>query len=108
MPSSPNYVRDIAQERRTAIARGETGVGHKSKDATRHRARRIVAKRLGHEIPKGKQVDHKLPLKAGGSNDPSNLRLLSTHRNESDGGKMGNKAGKAAGARKGKLPTRKP
>lgn len=95
--------RDYAQERKTAIARGETGVGSKSGDATRHRARRIVEKRLGKSAIKGKDVDHKRTIKNGGSNQADNLRVRSVAENRSDGGKSGSKSGKAAGARKGAL-----
>jgi hypothetical protein len=44
-------VRDLKQERITAIRRGETGVGSKSKDATRHRARRAYEKKHGDYHP---------------------------------------------------------
>ena len=79
--------RDYAQERKTAIARGETGAGSKSGDATRHRARRVVEKRLGKSAVKGKDVDHKRTLKSGGSNEASNLRVRSISENRSDGRK---------------------
>jgi 5-methylcytosine-specific restriction endonuclease McrA len=101
MPSSPNYKRNYAQERRTAIRRGETGVGSKSGDATRHRARRALEKKIG-DIPSNMDVDHKKPLKNGGSNSTSNLRVRSQKANRSDGGKSGSRRGKAAGGRKGK------
>ena len=91
--------RDYKQERKTAIARGETGVGSSSGDATRHRARRAVAKTR--DIPKGTEVDHKHPLKSGGSNSSSNLRVRYSSSNKSAGGKSGSKAGKALGGRKG-------
>ena len=48
--------RDYEQERKTAIKRGETGIGSKSGDAQRHRARRIVEKRVGKSALKGKDV----------------------------------------------------
>ena len=102
MPSSPNYKRDYKQERRTAIKRGETGVGSKSSDAKRHRARRAAIK--AGIIKKGSKstVDHKKPISKGGSNSTSNLRARSFSKNSQDGGKMGNRKGKAAGGRKGK------
>ena len=96
MPSSPNYKRDYKQERKTAKRRGETGVGSKSKDATRHRARRKVENSLGRKLSTDEHVDHK----KGMSNKRSNLRVRSAKSNTSAGGKAGNKAGKAAGARK--------
>lgn len=93
--------RDYAQERVTAIARGETGVGSKSKDATRHRARLAYTKANG-ALSSNTHVDHKNPLKSGGSNNLSNLRTKSASQNSSEGGKMGNRKGKAAGGRKSK------
>lgn len=102
MPSSPNYKRNYAQERRTAIRRGETSVGSKSGDATRHRARRAVEKKLGKDLPSNVDVDHKKPLKNGGSNSTSNLRVRSQRANRSDGGKSGSRKGKARGGRIGK------
>lgn len=57
MPSGKNYKRNYKQERRTAKRRGETGVGSKSGDATRHRDRRAYEKRNG-KIPAGKELHH--------------------------------------------------
>lgn len=102
MPSSPNYVRDYEQERKTAKARGETGRGKKSGDATRHRARRMVEKTLGRKLKEDEHVDHKRTLKNGGSNKPKNLRVRAASDNMAAGGRSGSKAGKAAGGRKGK------
>lgn len=95
MPSSKGYKRNYKQERKTAKKRGETGVGSKSGDATRHRARRKVAKTTS---VKGKDVHHKKGL----SNKRSNLKAISVKKNRSAGGKIGNRKGKAAGGRKGK------
>ena len=92
--------RDYKQESKTAKKRGETGSGSKSGDATRHRARRKVIKADG-PIPAGVEVDHKKPLKSGGSNGKSNLRKRAASANKSAGGKSGNKAGKAAGGKIG-------
>lgn len=94
--------RDFKQERKTAKARGETGVGSKSGDATRHRARRKLEKEGKVTKNDGKHVDHKKTIKNGGSNARSNLRVRNPKSNSSAGGKIGNKAGKAAGGRKGK------
>ena len=103
MPSSANYVRDYKQERKTAIKRKETSVGSKSKDATRHRARRKVQNSIGRKLSSDEHVDHKI----GMSNSRSNLRVRSAKSNTSAGGKAGNKAGKAAGARKANRTKRK-
>lgn len=101
MPSSPNYKRDYKQERKTAIKRGETGVGAESGDNKRHKARRKVEKRLGRKLRSDEHVDHKRPLKSGGSNNPKNLRVRDASSNQSAGGKSGDRKGKANGARKG-------
>ena len=89
--------RDYKQENKTAKARGETGVGSKSGDATRHRARRKKAKTSD---VSGKDVGHKKSLKSGGGNGSSNLKVESKSSNRSKGGKAGSKKGKAAGGRK--------
>ena len=99
MPSSPGYKRDYKQERKTAIARGETGKGSKSGDATRHRARRAYEKKNG-DTPPGYEIDHKTPLKKGGGNGSGNLRRRKVSENRSHGGKIGNRKGKAKGGSK--------
>lgn len=95
MPSSKNYKRDYEQERATAKARGETGAGRSSGDATRHRARRKVEKQLNRKLDTDEHVDHKKPVKSGGGNGIKNLRVVSASKNMSDGGKIGNRQGKA-------------
>lgn len=89
--------RDYKRERELAIRRGETGVGSKSGDAQRHRARRIVEKEVG-DLPSDQVVDHKKRVKDGGSNDRSNLRVRSLSSNAADGGRVGNR--KAKGKKK--------
>jgi len=90
MPSSKNYVRDYKQERKTAIARGETGVGSNSGDAVRHRARRKKIKHLKKtgkaHTAIGRDIDHKTPLRGGGTNALSNLRVRGVSANRSDNG----------------------
>lgn len=77
MPSSPNYVRDYAQEKKTSDARGE-----KPKRAARNRARRIMVKKG--MVKPGQDVDHKTPLSKGGSPTAiSNLRAVSASDNRS-------------------------
>jgi hypothetical protein len=91
--------RDYKRERELAIRRGETGVGSKSGDAQRHRARRIVEKDTG-DLSPTQVVDHKKRVKDGGSNARSNLRVRSLSSNAADGGRVGDK--KAKGVRKKK------
>ncbi len=85
MPSNANYVRDYKQERVTSKSRGETGVGSKSSDARRHRARRAYMKRNGALSP-DPHVDHKNPLRSGGSDSASNLQERSASSKTSHGG----------------------
>ena len=81
--------RNYKRERELAIRRGETGAGSSSGDATRHRARRKVEKRLGRKLGATEVVDHKKRLRDGGSNDDSNLRVRSLSSNAADGGRVG-------------------
>lgn len=92
--------RDYKRERQLAIRRGETGVGSKSGDAQRHRARRKVQKKLGRKLGPDEVVDHIKRVKDGGGNGDSNLRLRSLKSNAADGGRVGNR--KAKGIRKKK------
>lgn len=79
MPSSPNYVRDYAQEKKTSDARGE-----KPKRAARNRARRLAIKAGMIKPGSPKDIDHKHPLGHGGSATAvSNLRALSASDNRS-------------------------
>ncbi len=100
MPSPKGYKRNYKQERKTAKRRGETGVGSKSGDAKRHRARRAVGKKRGTAAIAGKDVHHKKPVKRGGGNSTKNLAVMSRRKNRSDGGKIGSRKGKARGGRK--------
>ena len=92
--------RNYKRERELAIRRGETGVGSKSGDAQRHRARRKVEKSLGRKLPPDKVVDHVRRVKDGGGNGDSNLRVRDHSSNAADGGRVGN--AKPKGVRKKK------
>lgn len=78
MPSSPDYERDYAQEKKTSDARGE-----KPKRAARNRARRIMTNKGMVKKGDGKDVDHKTELSKGGSNKPGNLRAMPASKNRS-------------------------
>jgi 5-methylcytosine-specific restriction endonuclease McrA len=78
MASSPNYVRDMKQERATQLARGEGEDNRKRKQARRDAVKKGMVKPND-----GKDVDHKKPLSKGGSNDTSNLRARSPSANRS-------------------------
>jgi hypothetical protein len=78
MPSSPNYVRDYKQERKTSLARGE-----RADHTERLRARRKAMK-MGMVKPHdGKDLDHRTPISKGGTNATSNFRVESKHANRS-------------------------
>ena len=49
--------------------------------AIRNKARRDAIRKYGKAKLRGKDVDHIVPLSEGGTNDPSNRRLLSIHIN---------------------------
>ena len=83
--------RDYKRERELAIRRGETGVGSNSGDAQRHRARRKVEKRLGRQLGSDEVVDHVEPVKSGGTNGDSNLRVRRLKPNAAAGGAIGNR-----------------
>lgn len=79
MPSGPNYVRDIPQEKRTAKKRGDI-----ARDNLRKKARRLAVKKGLVKPNDGKDVDHKVALKKGGSPLAlSNLRVKSASDNRS-------------------------
>jgi hypothetical protein len=54
-----------------------------AKQRARMKARYAMVKRYGEAALRGKDIDHKKPLQAGGSNDPSNWRIQSSHENRS-------------------------
>jgi 5-methylcytosine-specific restriction endonuclease McrA len=82
MPSSPGYVRDIAQETKTAEARGERG-GSDSPNAKRSKLRRQMIKAGKASRNDGKDIDHKTPLSKGGANTMANARVVSKGTNRS-------------------------
>lgn len=53
----------------------------------RNKARRIVAKDRGADAVKGKDVDHKTPIRSGGGNSKSNLRVMTPKANRGWRGK---------------------
>ena len=81
MPSSKNYTRNLKQEYATQKARGESGTGHNSDNAKRHRARREAV--AAGKVKPGQDADHIKPLSKGGSNKPSNIRGVSPSKNRS-------------------------
>jgi len=86
MPSSPGYKRNYKQEQKTATARGE------DKDrAHRNRARRHAI--AAGKVTKGdkREIDHRVPLRSGGSTADSNTRVRSKTANRSDNGRTKNK-----------------
>ena len=90
--AKPRTVRDRAYDASPA---------RKKARAARNKARREAVRDGRAKKGDGKDVDHKKPLKNGGSTAKSNTRVVSAKSNRSAGGKMGDKAGKARGGRKG-------
>lgn len=78
MPSSENYVRKYAQEKKTAVARGE-----RADDAQRHRARNAMEKAGKAQPNDGKDVGHVTAIGRGGANNLSNLEMQSRADNRS-------------------------
>jgi hypothetical protein len=86
MPSSPNYVRDYAQE-----AKYHATPEQKKKRASRGRARYSLAKKGKVRLGDGKDVDHKNTN--ANDNSASNLRVQSKSNNRSfKRNKLGGKA----------------
>lgn len=54
-----------------------------AKRSERNKARRVMEAKLGPAAIKGKDIDHKKPLRSGGGNAPGNLRAISPSRNRS-------------------------
>lgn len=54
-----------------------------AKASARKQARRVMERKHGKQALKGKDVDHIVPLSKGGTNAPSNLRLVKTAKNRS-------------------------
>lgn len=75
MPSSPNYKRDYKDEYKKH---------HSSPQAKADRASRNKAARAKGQP--GKDVDHKVPLRKGGSKSLSNTKLRSVSSNRSANG----------------------
>lgn len=57
------------------------------KKGLRTKARRAMVKKYGKSKLRGKDVDHKKPLRSGGTSSIKNLRLLSPKKNRSMNGK---------------------
>lgn len=75
MPSSPNYKRNYKDEYKKH---------HSSDKAKKDRAARNKASRAKGQA--GKDVDHKVPLRSGGSKSLSNTRVMSRSANRSNNG----------------------
>lgn len=83
MPSNPpGYANEYYHKNKEKFNNAK----EKKKRAARNRARRIMVKAgLAHKGD-GKDVDHKKPLRSGGSNSKKNLRVISRAKNRADNG----------------------
>lgn len=59
----------------------------KKNRAKRNKVRRQANKKIGKNKLNGKDIDHKVPLRRGGSNSKKNLRVRNRSSNRSDNGK---------------------
>lgn len=76
MPQDPSK-RDYKKE----YARDHSSTTAKKHRAQRNNARRAAVRKHGASALVGKDVDHIKPLSQGGSNAPSNRRIISTKKN---------------------------
>jgi hypothetical protein len=54
---------------------------HIAERSERNKARRLMAKKVGKSAIAGKDIDHERPIRSGGGNSASNLRVRSVHAN---------------------------
>lgn len=78
MPSSPNYVRDLTQEQKTAKDRGEY-----PKTLARNRNRKEAMKKGIVHTGDGKDLAHKVALSKGGALGLKNTKVQSASANRS-------------------------
>lgn len=78
MPSSPNYKRNYKQENKYKSTPEQI-----HKRVERNKARAAMEKAGKVHKGDGKEVDHTKPLSKGGSNNASNLRVVSASSNDS-------------------------
>ena len=95
MPSAPGYKRNYKQEYSKS---SQSSTKAKKDRAARNKARAAAIKKG--TVKKGDKIDvgHTTAMKNGGRKSSSYVKSRSANR--SHGGKIGSKAGKAAGARK--------
>lgn len=86
-----NYVRERLMEDRK----------RKKDRAARNKARRMMIKAGKAKVGDGRDIDHKRPLRAGGTSTKKNIRVRSAKANRADNG---GKGGRPKGGKK-KLPT---
>ncbi len=78
MPFMTNGKRDYKKEAHWE----KTKARHRLHDRVlRIQARRDVEKKLGKDLPSNMHVDHKKELVRGGTDAPSNLRVVTAHTN---------------------------
>jgi len=84
MPTNPKgYMRNYYHENKEKF----NNTKEKKKRAARNKARRIMEKAGRVKKHDGKDVDHKRPLRSGGTSSKKNLRVMSRSKNRSKNGK---------------------
>lgn len=96
MPSSKGYKRNYKQE-----AKYHAKPEQKKNRAARNKARAEAIKKHGAKAVAGKDIGHTK------RNAKGSTKIQSVKSNRSHGGKIGSRAGKAAGGRKGTVRRRK-
>ena len=81
----------VLEERKVRDYEDEYDKFHSKPEQRANRSKRVMARRkkikqVGKEALKNKDVDHEEPLRNGGSNEESNLRVRSRSANRSDNG----------------------
>ena len=74
----------------------------KKNRAARNKARRAAIKKGSASKGDGKDIGHKKSLKSGGSKATKNTEVQSRSSNRAHGGRIGSRADKARGGRKGR------
>lgn len=84
MPTNPpGYMKKYYSKNKSKF----NNATEKKKRAKRNAARAKMVKKHGKAALAGKDVDHKKPLRSGGSNKLSNLRISSRSKNRAKNGK---------------------
>ena len=84
MPTNrPGYIKQYYKKNKSKWLNPE----ERRKKGLRTKARRAMVKKHGKAALAGKDIDHRRPLRKGGTSSLSNLRIMSRRKNRSMNGK---------------------